>query len=78
VAVYTHRDPVKLLASWQGKTIHRADQIRVRSFDPHFIDSVAERLGRRNNLTVSVTEGMLFIEVDGVSLHTEIHEHQIT
>ena len=77
VAVYTHRDPMKLLASWQGKTIHRADQIRVRSFEPNFIDSVARLLGRRNTMVVSVTEGQLYIELDGVSLHTEVREHQL-
>lgn len=76
-AVYTHRDPEKLLAAWAGKTIHRADEIVVRSFDRAFIDAVAARLSRRNALAVSVTEGQLYLELDGASLDTQIGESRI-
>ena len=37
VAVYTHRDPAKVAAPWAGKKIHRADEIRLCSFDPGFM-----------------------------------------
>ncbi|MDR4533902.1 YaeQ family protein [Glutamicibacter sp. PS] len=76
-AVYTHRDPQKLLASWSGKTIHRAADIVMRSFEPKFIDSVVSEVSRRNSMSVSVTEGQLYLEINGSSLETEIHEHQI-
>ncbi|MGK8505904.1 YaeQ family protein [Nocardia asiatica] len=37
VAVYTHRDPVKVLAQFTGKRIHRAEAIPLYSFDRDFI-----------------------------------------
>ncbi|GAA4776053.1 YaeQ family protein [Microbacterium gilvum] len=75
--VYTHRDPVKLLASWEGKTIHRSDAIVLRSFDAGFVDAAAALIERRNALTVSVTEGHLYLELNGASLSTAVHEHAL-
>lgn len=77
VAVYTHRDPAKLLESWAGKTIHRSEDIVVRSFDPGFVEQIAAALGRRNSLSVSRTEGHLFLEVGDASFSSEVHEHRI-
>ncbi len=76
-AVYTHRDPVKLLAAWAGKGIHRAEEIVLRSFDRGFIDAVATKLARRNTMTVSVTEGQLYLELNGAPADTRIHEHRL-
>ncbi|WP_449282873.1 YaeQ family protein [Leucobacter sp.] len=74
-AVYTHRDPAKVLASWAGKTIHRAEDVVLRSFDPGFIDDAVSALERRSALTVSVTEGQLYLELNGAALSTAVHEH---
>lgn len=76
-AVYTHRDPQRLLTSWKGKTIHQAQDIVVRSFDPKFIDAAASELTRRNTVSVSVTEGQIYLEVNGTMLETQIQEHEI-
>ncbi|MGP4995201.1 YaeQ family protein [Glutamicibacter ardleyensis] len=76
-AVYTHREPAKLLASWKGKTIYQAQDIGVRSFDPRFIDAAAKELTRRNTLSISVTEGQIYLEINDTNLETEIHQHQI-
>ena len=76
-AVYTHRDPEKLLAAWEGKGIHRAEEIVLRSFDAGFVEGVAAGLERRNAMTVSVTEGQLYLELGGVAIHTPIHERRL-
>ncbi|MBP1327407.1 uncharacterized protein YaeQ [Leucobacter exalbidus] len=75
-AVYTHRDPEKLLTSWAGKTIHHADEIVVRSFEPKFVDEVARALGRRNTLSISATEGTLYLELGDTAVSSEIFEHR--
>ena len=75
--VYTHRDPAKVMAPWADKRIHRAEDIRVFSFDPGFVDAAAALLERRNTLTITVTEGTLYLDVNGTSLTTSIHEHAV-
>lgn len=75
--VYTHRDPAKVLPLWAGKTIHRSDELVLRSFDPGFIDAAVALLERRNTMSLSVTEGELYLELGGSVLHSGIHEHRL-
>jgi uncharacterized protein YaeQ len=74
-AVYTHRDPEKVLASWAGKPVHRAKEIEIYSFDPGFIDAVAHATQRRNTLTISKTEQELFLDLNGTTLGSTVHIH---
>ncbi|GAB3410396.1 YaeQ family protein [Schumannella luteola] len=71
--VYTHRDPAKVAALWAGKKIHRGEEIELRSFDPGFVDDVAGALGRRSELTVSLIESRVYVELDGRSFSSELH-----
>ncbi|WP_062288266.1 YaeQ family protein [Demequina phytophila] len=72
-AVYTQHDPAKVLARWDGKKIHRREDILLHSFDPGFIEAAAALIERRNALTVSVTERHLYLELNGTSLDSAIH-----
>lgn len=77
VAVYTHRDPAKVLAALTGKRIHRAETIPFYSFDRGFVDAAVAVLERRNTATVSVTERQLYLDINGSSLATSIEEHRL-
>lgn len=77
VAVYTHRDPVKVLAQLSGKRIHHAADIPLVSFDRTFLDAAAAALERRNTVTVSVTERQLYLEINDTSLSTPITEQRL-
>lgn len=78
VAVYTHRDPAKVLAGLTGKRIHRAENIPLHSFDPSFVAAAAAALERRNTATLSVLERQLYLELNGTVLATPITEHRLT
>lgn len=76
--IYTHRDPAKVMAPWEGKRIHRSEDIVLFSFDPGFIDGAVAALERRNTLTTSITERRLYLELNGTALASDIHEHRLT
>lgn len=76
-ALYTHRDPAKVLAQLSGHKIHRADEIPVHEFGRDFIAQVAPKIERRAELALSVTERELYLDVDGVQYTTTIVEHRI-
>ncbi len=76
-AVYTHREPEKVLARWEGKKIHRREDIVLTSFDPGFVEAAAALVERRNTLTVSVTEGHLYLELNGESLDSDLHRRPL-
>lgn len=75
VAIYTHRDPLKVIAPWAGKRIHNAEAIRVFSFDSGFIDDATAELERRNTMTLTVTEQQLYFDLNGTTLSSAVHEH---
>lgn len=75
--VYTHRDPDKVAAPWAGKRIHRADEISLFSFDPGFIDGAVAALERRNAMTLSITERRIYLELNGQTSESPIHEQRI-
>jgi uncharacterized protein YaeQ len=76
-AVYTHRDPAKVSAPWAGKPIHRSEEITLHSFDRGFITTAATALERRNTLTLSITERQLYLELNGTTLTSGIHDHPL-
>lgn len=73
VAVYTHRDPAKVTAAWAGKRIHNVDAIEVFSFDPGFVDDAVRLLERRSTATLTVTEGQLYLDLNGTTLSSVVH-----
>lgn len=75
--IYTHRDPAKLIAQWASAKIHRADEIVLHSFDPEFVDSVVDAIGRRNAVTLTVTERQVYLELNGVHLSSTVHDHTL-
>lgn len=75
--VYTHRDPAKVMAPWAGKRIHHAEEISLHSFAPGFVDSAVTALERRNDMTVSVTERELYLDLNGTSLSTPVVDHPL-
>ncbi|MFC4127283.1 YaeQ family protein [Nocardia rhizosphaerae] len=76
-AVYTHRDPAKVLAQYAGKKIHNAEAIPLYSFDRAFVEEAVALIDRRNTATLSVTEGVLYLDLNGTSLRSEITEQPL-
>ncbi|NNH68612.1 YaeQ family protein [Nocardia uniformis] len=76
-AIYTHRDPAKVLAQLPGKKIHRAETIPLYSFDRDFIDAAVAAIGRRNTVTLSVTERALYLDINGTSVSSAVEEHRL-
>jgi uncharacterized protein YaeQ len=77
-AVYTHRAVEQLLSQLSGKKIYRAEEIPVYSLDPRFVSDVAERIERRASLSITRSDGELFVDVAGQSFRSAITEHRIT
>jgi uncharacterized protein YaeQ len=74
VAVYTHRDPRQLLALLEGKKIHRREELAIYALDRAFVANLAERLGRRAKMTLSITEQHIYADIDGHALECVIEK----
>ncbi|MFI6172198.1 YaeQ family protein [Nocardia sp. NPDC051052] len=76
-AIYTHRDPAKVLAQLAGKRIHRVEAIPLYSFDRDFIDAAVAAIDRRNTATLSITERSLYLDLNGTNLSAAVEEHAL-
>ena len=77
-AVYTHRAVEQLLSQLSGKKVYRAEEIPIYALDPRFVSEVAERIERRASLTITRSDGELFVDVAGQSFRSPITEHRIS
>lgn len=75
-AVYTHRNVAKVLEGLNGKQVYRAAEIPVYAFGHGFVEDVAAVLQRRDNVSVSITERQLYLEVSGQTFSTTVAEHR--
>jgi uncharacterized protein YaeQ len=68
VALYTHREPRTLVTAYAGQRIHRAESVEVHLVPRDLLTALASRLDRRNNWSLTVTDGALYLDVGDESL----------
>ncbi|MCC2657595.1 MAG: hypothetical protein K0Q76_2703 [Panacagrimonas sp.] len=71
-ALYTNRQIEPLLAQYAGARIHRAAELPVHALDRAFVAQAAQRLQRHSKLSVTFTEGQLYLDIDGDPLSTTV------
>jgi uncharacterized protein YaeQ len=76
-AVYTHRGIQQVLGELNGHGIHRASEIPVVELDRAFVTALAESLERRSTLSLSVTEGHLYVDVGDRHLESRLVTHRL-
>lgn len=77
VAVYTHKEARSLLRRLEGERIHRAEEIPIYAMDRQLLADLVAILDRRVKMSLSVTGGHLYLDVDGRNLSGEVIEHRI-
>jgi uncharacterized protein YaeQ len=77
-AVYTHRNIAKVLEELSGSKIHQAAQIPIYEFARGFIDQVAGAIERREQVTMSINERQLHLDLSGRAYSTDVVEHRLT
>lgn len=77
VFVYCHKQVDAWLRGLRGSRIHRSEQVGIVELDRSFIATVAEALQRRNRWSLSLTEGELYLEIEGESYHTTLVPHSL-
>ena len=77
VAVYTHRHVTQLISQLSGKKIHRAEEIPIYALEQRFVSDVAGLIERRASISITRSDGELFVDVAGQSFRSTIAEHRI-
>ena len=61
VAVYTHKDPARLLRSLEGERIHRREALAIYAVDREFLAAWVARLTRRMKFDLSISDGQIYM-----------------
>jgi uncharacterized protein YaeQ len=72
VAVYTHKDPGLLRQQLAGELIHRADALELYAIDRGLIAGLVQRLERRMQFDLSVTDRHLFVSIGDITLSGDV------
>ena len=68
VVVYCHKDPTPWLREVQRATIHKKEALEVWSFPLELLTVLADRVSRKTALGITVTDGVLYLDIDGFSV----------
>ena len=63
VAVYTHKDPARLMENLAGERIHRAADLEIYAVDRALVAALVARLDRRMTFALGVSGGELFVSI---------------
>ncbi len=77
VGLYTHRDIRQVLGQFEGAKIHRAGEIRVRAFERQAVETIAALIDRRTGMSVSVTDGDVYVTVGDQGFALPMTEHRL-
>jgi uncharacterized protein YaeQ len=77
VAVYTHKDPARLLDALAGQRIHKAEQLELWALDRSLIAELVSRLDRRMTFDLTITERQLYLTIAGDSLEGTVVRHSL-
>jgi uncharacterized protein YaeQ len=77
VVVYAHRDTGPWLARVAGERIHRAESIEIMAMDRTLIAAMVERLERRMDFDLSVSERNLYISVGEETLSGSVEARRL-
>jgi uncharacterized protein YaeQ len=77
VAVYTHKDPERLIANLAGERIHRASSLEIYALAPTLVDALVARLDRRMAFTMSVADREIFLSLGAETLSGAVVRHAL-
>jgi uncharacterized protein YaeQ len=77
VAVYVHKDVDAFIARLAGERIHRADAMRIRAIDRDLLGTLVERLDRRMDFDLAVSDGTLYVSLGDDTLSGTVAERRL-
>ncbi len=77
VAVYCHRSADVVYHQLTQAPVFRGDEVVFYSFDEGFITALVKTLDRRNEMTVSRSDGTLYVQSNGHDLSSPLVERRL-
>lgn len=75
VVVYCHKDAPAYLRSLAGQRVYAPDRVSIVEIERPFLEAIVAKVERRTTLALSVTEGQLYVDLQGASLTSALVRH---
>ncbi|UOF02449.1 YaeQ family protein [Bdellovibrio reynosensis] len=72
VMVFTYKNPEVLLTEIKNGEVHRAEDLKLYSFDPKFLDTVADKTDKNNRWAILVQNGQMDLTISEQTFTVEI------
>ena len=77
VAVYTHKDPLRLVRLLEGERIHRRDALEIYAVDREFLAAWVARLSSPDEVRPLVSDGQIYLVLDDATLTGAVVAHSL-
>lgn len=77
VALYTYADLAQLRKEMATRSVHKLEQIEVRSVATPLLDALEKKLDRKMALEVVRTDGVLYVTFGGETLESPLTSHSL-
>lgn len=77
VAVYCHRSADVVHQQITQQSIFRGEEVAFYSFDPEFITALVSNLDRRNEMTISRSDGTLYVHLNGKDSSSAVTDRRL-
>jgi uncharacterized protein YaeQ len=77
VVVYSHKDPELLLSNLKREEIFGAEKIKIFGLDPSFLETLGNEIQKRSTLSLSVSEGRIYINIAGKDFESAVQEYSL-
>ena len=77
VAVYTFKDPARVIRRLAGERIHRVEALELYAIDRALLGVLAARLERRMAWSLSVSDRDLYLTIGGDTLTGAVSRHAV-
>ncbi|MDB4956486.1 MAG: hypothetical protein JWO36_4055 [Myxococcales bacterium] len=78
VAIYTWKDPDKLVAAIVERGVHRQDELEINALIPELLDQIAATLDRVNKWDLSIAGGTLYLTIGDKLFETTVQRIPIS
>ncbi|MEK2688412.1 YaeQ family protein [Bdellovibrio sp. GT3] len=72
VLIFTYKNPEVLLTEIRNGDVHRAQDLKIYSFDPKFLDAAGDLIEKNNRWSLLVQQGQMDLTIGDVTLASEL------
>ena len=77
VVIYTYKNPEVLINEIKANDVHKAEELKIFSFDDDFIMSLEKKLQKNNRWSLVTQQNQISVSIGDQTIATEMKQYQV-